>query len=160
VNRLEPARFSREQGCYTIVEPYTRRKQLLEHLMWNGPVSEMLNYNTHFRVVTEIAILLVKPEVRHVKMEDQRRWIAVELLEDVLFGEHCRFLVSQGWREPLSNPELTEVCRLHWWHDFICFDRCCSCADTRKARSLSFAPLAESLRGARRHDCCRHGASW
>lgn len=57
----------------TLVKSYAGPEQFLQHVMGNGPGSDMFDDDFHLRVVREAAILLIESEMSGMKMYYERR---------------------------------------------------------------------------------------
>ena len=47
-------------------------------------ISQMLEKDLHGRIITKATILLIKAEVGRMKVDNQRRWFALEFLKNIL----------------------------------------------------------------------------
>jgi hypothetical protein len=60
--------------------------------VWYGPALEMLEHESHWRIVGEAAILILETEVRRVEVDGHGRRLALVLAQDVLAVAHERFI--------------------------------------------------------------------
>lgn len=63
----------------TVVELDIGGKELIQHVVWDRLVLDVLEEGSHRGSIREVAILLVEPKVRRMKVHDQGRRLSFEL---------------------------------------------------------------------------------
>ena len=66
-----------------LIEWYPRVRQVGEHIMWDGSRFDMVEKDFHWGCVEKIVVLGIEFEMVRMKMDDERRGIAVVLLQDI-----------------------------------------------------------------------------